>query len=85
MQFEPGDFVVHVDHGVGRFAGLMRMPGSDGEMQEVIKITFQNDDVVFVSIHALHKVAKYKGKDGEPPRLSRLGTGAWEKMKDRTK
>ena len=85
MQFEPGDFVVHVDHGVGRFAGLMRMPGSDGEMQEVIKITFQNDDVVFVSIHALHKVAKYKGKDGEPPRLSRLGTGAWEKMKERTK
>lgn len=85
MQFEPGDFVVHVDHGVGKFAGLMRMPGANGEMQEVIKITFQNDDVVFVSIHALHKVSKYKGKEGEPPRLSRLGTGAWEKMKERTK
>lgn len=85
MQFEPGDFVVHVDHGIGRFAGLVRVSGADGSMQEVIKITFQNDDVVFVSIHALHKVSKYKGRDGEPPRLSRLGTGAWEKMKERTK
>ena len=85
MQFEPGDFVVHVDHGVGRFAGLVRVAGADGSMQEVIKIIFQNDDVVFVSIHALHKISKYKGKDGEPPRLSRLGTGAWEKMKERTK
>lgn len=86
MQFQPGDYVVHVDHGIGRFAGLVRMPGADGEMQEVIKITFQHDDVVFVSIHALHKVSKYKGQDGgEAPRLSRLGTGSWEKMKERTK
>ena len=85
MQFEPGDYVVHVDHGVGKFAGLVRVAGADGSMQEVIKIVFQNEDVVFVSIHALHKVSKYKGKDGEPPRLSRLGTGAWEKMKERTK
>lgn len=85
MQFEPGDFVVHVDHGVGRFAGLVRVAGADGVMQEVIKLTYQNDDVVFVSIHALHKVSKYKGQEGEPPRLSRLGTGAWEKMKERTK
>ncbi len=85
MQFEPGDFVVHIDHGVGRFAGLVRAAGSDGTMQEMIKLTYQNDDVVFVSIHSLHKVSKYKGKDGEPPRMSRLGTGAWEKMKERTK
>ena len=85
MQFEPGDFVVHVDHGVGQFAGLVRVANPDGSMQEVIKITFQNEDVVFVSIHALHKVSKYKGKDGEAPRLSKLGTGAWEKMKERTK
>ena len=85
MQFEPGDFVVHVDHGVGRFAGLVRVAGADGVMQEMIKLTYQNDDVVFVSIHALHKVSKYKGQEGEPPRLSRLGTGAWEKMKERTK
>ena len=85
MQFEPGDFIVHIDHGVGRFAGLVRVASADGSMQEMIKLTYQNDDVVYVSIHALHKVSKYKGKEGEPPRLSRLGTGAWEKMKERTK
>ncbi len=84
-QFEPGDYVVHVDHGIGRFAGLVRLPGADGQVQEVIKLVYRNDDVVFVSIHALHKVSKYKGKEGEPPRLSGLGTGAWEKMKERTK
>ena len=85
MLFEPGDFIVHIDHGIGRFAGLVRVAASDGTMQEMIKLIYQNDDVVFVSIHALHKVSKYKGKEGEPPRLSRLGTGAWEKMKERTK
>lgn len=85
MQYEPGDFVVHIDHGIGRFAGLVRVAGSDGTMQEMLKLTYQNDDVVFVSIHALHKVSKYKGREGEPPHLSRLGTGAWEKMKERTK
>ncbi len=85
MQFEPGDYVVHIDHGVGRFAGLVRMPGADGAMQEMIKLTYKNDDAVFVSIHALHKVSKYKGREGEPPRVSSLGTGAWEKLKERTK
>ena len=85
MQFEPGDYVVHIDHGVGRFAGLVRMPGNDGEMQEMIKLTYKNDDAVYVSIHSLHKVSKYKGKDGEPPHISNLGTGAWDKLKERTK
>ena len=85
MLFEPGDYVVHVDHGVGQFAGLVRLPGADGAMQEVIKITYQKGDAIFVSIHALHKVSKYKGKEGDPPRLSTLGTGAWEKLKGRTK
>lgn len=85
MQFEPGDFIVHIDHGVGRFAGLVRMPMGDGEMQEMIKLTYKNDDAVYVSIHSLHKVSKYKGKEGEPPRISTLGTGAWEKLKERTK
>lgn len=85
MQFEPGDFIVHIDHGVGRFAGLVRMPAADGEMQEMIKLTYKNDDAVYVSIHSLHKVSKYKGKEGEPPRISTLGTGAWEKLKERTK
>lgn len=85
MQFEPGDYIVHIDHGIGRFAGLVRMPGADGEMQEMIKLTYKNDDAVYVSIHSLHKVSKYKGKEGEPPRISNLGTGAWEKLKERTK
>lgn len=85
MQFEPGDYIVHIDHGVGRFAGLVRMPAADGEMQEMIKLTYKNDDAVYVSIHSLQKVSKYKGKEGEPPRISALGTGAWEKLKERTK
>ena len=83
-QFEIGDYVVHIDHGVGRFMGLVRIP-SGQTTQEVIKIAYQNDDVVFVSIHSLHKVSKYKGKEGTPPRVNKLGTGAWEKLKDRTK
>lgn len=84
QQFQIGDYVIHVDHGVGRFGGLIQIPNGKN-MQEVIKIIYQNDDVVFVSIHALHKVSKYKGKDGEPPHLSKLGTGAWERLKEKTK
>lgn len=83
-QFESGDYVVHIDHGIGRFAGLVRIPNGN-TTQEVIKLIYQNDDVVFVSIHSLHKISKYKGKEGEPPRISKLGTGAWEKIKERTK
>ncbi len=83
-EFQLGDYVVHTDHGVGRFAGLVRIPNGN-TTQEVMKLVYQNEDVVFVSIHSLHKVSKYKGKDGEPPRLNKLGSGAWERMKDRTK
>lgn len=83
-QYEPGDYVVHIDHGVGKFGGLVRIPNGN-TTQEVIKLIYQNEDVVFVSIHALHKISKYKGKEGESPRLNKLGTGAWEKMKERTK
>ena len=84
QQFEYGDYVVHIDHGVGRFAGLCRIP-SGNSTQEVIKLIYQNEDVVFVSIHSLHKLSKYKGKEGEPPRLNKLGTGAWERIKEKTK
>lgn len=84
-QFEPGDYVVHIDHGVGRFGGLIRMPQGDS-YQEMIKIQYQNGDSIYVSIHSLYKVSKYKAQDsGEPPRLSHLGTGQWEKLKERTK
>ena len=75
---------MHIDHGVGRFGGLVRVP-NNGVMQEMIKLTYQNEDTVYVSIHALHKVSKYKGREGEPPRMNRLGTGAWERMKERVK
>lgn len=84
QEFNIGDYVVHADHGVGKFGGLIRIPNGN-TMQEVIKITYQNDDMIFVSIHSLHKVSKYRGKEGEPPRINRLGTGAWERMKERTK
>lgn len=84
QQFQIGDYVVHIDHGVGQFAGLIRVP-FDGVMQEMIKIVYQNDDFVYVPIHSLHKVSKYKGKEGEPPRINRLGTGAWQRMKERVK
>ena len=86
QQFAIGDYVVHIDHGVGRFGGLVNVPSDTGRgYQEMIKITYQNEDTVYVSIHALHKISKYKGKEGEAPRLNRLGTGAWERMKDRVK
>ena len=85
QQFEIGDFVVHVDHGVGKFGGLVRMPQGDG-YQEMIKIIYQNGDSIYVSIHSLYKVSKYKSQDnGEPPRLSTLGTSQWERLKERTK
>lgn len=84
-QFEIGDYVVHIDHGIGKFGGLVRMPQGDG-YQEMIKITYQRGDAIYVSIHSLYKVSKYKAQDnGEPPRMSTLGTGQWERMKERTK
>jgi transcription-repair coupling factor (superfamily II helicase) len=82
---EPGDYIVHSDHGVGRFAGLVRSAGINGRMQEMIKLTYLNGDTIFVSLHSLHKLSKYRGKDGVEPRINKLGTGAWNKMKERTK
>ena len=85
QQFEVGDFVVHVDHGIGKFGGLVRMPQGDG-YQEMIKIIYEGGGSIYVSIHSLYKVSKYKSQDnGQLPRLSHLGTGQWERMKERTK
>ena len=83
-QIEPGDYIVHLDHGVGRFAGLLRT-NVNGKMQEVIKLVYDNNDILFVSIHALHKLAKYRGKEGVPPKVNRIGGGQWQRIKDRTK
>ena len=81
---EPGDYIVHVDHGVGKFAGLLRT-NVNGHMQEMFKLVYAHDDIIFVSIHSLHKLAKYRGKEGVPPKINTLGTGAWNRVKERTK
>ena len=83
-QFQIGDFMVHVDHGVGTFGGLVRT-NVNGKMQEMVKLVYKDDDIIFVSIHALHRISKYKGKEGEAPRINKLGSGAWERLKERTK
>jgi transcription-repair coupling factor (superfamily II helicase) len=83
-QFQIGDFMVHVDHGVGTFGGLVRT-NVNGKMQEMVKLIYKDDDIIFVSIHALHRISKYKGKEGEAPRINKLGSGAWERLKERTK
>lgn len=85
QEMEPGDYIVHVDFGIGRFAGLVRVPAGNS-YQEMIRIIYQNNDKVDVSIHSLYKISKYKRRDSEtPPRLSTLGTGAWDRLKERTK
>jgi transcription-repair coupling factor (superfamily II helicase) len=83
-QFQIGDYMVHVDHGVGTFGGLVRT-NVNGKMQEMVKLVYKDDDIIFVSIHALHRISKYKGKEGESPRINKLGSGAWERLKERTK
>lgn len=93
QEMEPGDFIVHVDFGIGKFGGLVRVPvqgkaTADGQQQyqEVIRIIYKNNDKVDVSIHSLYKISKYRSSNtGEEPRLSTLGTGAWERLKERTK
>lgn len=85
QEMEPGDYIVHIDFGIGRFAGLVRVPVGNS-YQEVIRIVYQNNDKVDVSIHSLYKISKYRSAtSAEPPRLSHLGTGSWEKLKERTK
>ena len=85
QEMEPGDFIVHVDFGIGQFAGLVRVATGES-YQEMIRIVYQRGDTVDVSIHSLYKISKYRSSaTGEPPRLSTLGTGAWERMKERTK
>lgn len=83
-QIEVGDYIVHIDHGVGRFGGLVRTDVA-GRPQEMIKLIYAGDDIIFCSIHALHKLSKYRGKEGIPPKINKLGTGAWNRIKERTK
>lgn len=83
-QIEVGDYIVHIDHGIGRFGGLVRTD-VNGRPQEMIKLLYQNDDLILVSIHALHKLSKYRGKEGVAPKINKLGTGAWNRLKEKTK
>jgi transcription-repair coupling factor (superfamily II helicase) len=79
-----GDYVVHIDHGIGKFAGLVKTE-VNGKTQEAIRLVYRDNDSLLVSIHSLHRISKYKGKDGTEPNINKLGTGAWQKMKTRAK
>ena len=83
--FAIGDYIVHIDYGVGIFGGLVRMKDDKGRMHEVVKLTYKDNDVVFVSVHALHKISRYKSKDAEPPKIHKLGSKAWQNLKASTK
>ena len=83
-QLQVGDYVVHSDHGIGKFGGLV-ITGVNGKPQEMIKLIYRDGDTIFVSIHNLHRISKYKGKEGSAPTISRVGSGAWERLKERTK
>ncbi len=80
----PGDYVVHVDHGIGKFGGMEKIE-VNGKYQECIKLLYKDNDILYVSIHSLHRISKYKGKDATPPRIYKLGSGAWQKLKQKTK
>ncbi|WP_346701537.1 transcription-repair coupling factor [uncultured Alistipes sp.] len=83
-QLRPGDYVVHIDHGVGRFDGLVKI-NEGGKTHEAIKLVYKDGDVLFVNVHSLHRISRYKSGDGEPPKVYKLGTGAWQKLKNATK
>lgn len=79
-----GDYVTHIDHGIGRFGGLQKIQ-VEGKTQEAIKLVYADNDIVYVSIHSLHKISKYSGKDGTPPKIYKLGSNAWKILKQKTK
>ena len=83
-QLRPGDYVVHIDHGVGRFDGLVKIT-ENGKTHEAIKLVYKDGDVLFVNVHSLHRISRYKSGDGEPPKVYKLGTGAWQKLKNAAK
>jgi transcription-repair coupling factor (superfamily II helicase) len=83
-ELQPGDYVTHIDHGVGRYSGLQKIE-VNGAMQEAVRIIYKDNDVLYVNINSLHKITKYTGKEGTPPRINKLGSDAWEKLKNKTK
>ncbi len=83
--FNIGDYIVHIDHGVGIFGGLVRMRDDKDRVHEVVKLMYKDGDVVFVSVHSLHKISRYKSKDALPPKINKLGSGTWQALKTRAK
>ncbi len=83
-ELKPGDYVTHIDHGIGKFAGLEKLE-INGHVQEAVRLVYKNDDLLYVSINSLHKITKYLGKEGTAPRMNKLGSDAWEKLKSTTK
>lgn len=83
-ELQPGDFVAHIDHGVGRYSGLQKID-VNGVMQEAVRILYKDNDVLYVNINSLHKITRYVGKDGTEPKMHKIGSGAWEKLKAKTK
>lgn len=83
-QLEPGDFVTHIDHGIGKFSGLETID-IEGKKQEAIRLVYRDNDILYVSIHSLHRIAKYTGKEGSQPKINKLGSPAWENLKNKTK
>lgn len=83
--FNLGDYIVHIDHGVGVFGGLVKMKDDKGRVHEVVKLMYNGGDVVFVSVHSLHKISRFRSKDGEPPRINKLGSKTWGAMKTAAK
>ena len=81
---QPGDYVVHIDHGIGKFGGLEKIE-VNGKIQESLRLVYKDGDILYVSIHAMHRISKYKGGEGVPPKIYKLGTGAWQKLKQKTK
>ncbi len=83
-ELQPGDFVTHIDHGIGKFSGLQKIE-IGGQTQEAVRLVYKNNDILYVSIHSLHKISKYVGKEGDAPQLSKIGSDAWKQLKARTK
>jgi transcription-repair coupling factor (superfamily II helicase) len=83
-ELQPGDFVAHIDHGIGRYSGLQKID-VNGVMQEAVRILYKDNDVLYVNINSLHKITRYTGKDGTEPKMHKIGSGAWEKLKAKTK
>jgi transcription-repair coupling factor (superfamily II helicase) len=83
-ELQPGDYVTHIDHGVGVYSGLQKIDVA-GAMQEAVRIIYKDSDVLYVNVNSLHKISKYTGKEGTPPRVNKLGSDAWEKLKNKTK